>query len=108
MVYICVFCVAVAVLFVGWCLFGLLLMPVFQSNMVTLCFAEGDGALLEQSVRAFHWLRDSRGSTLLIVDRGLSKEGLELAQLLCRKYPGVELCPGPALLEHLSILQDTI
>lgn len=77
-----------------WCLWGLLLLPVFDSRMVTLCYASGDGRFLEQRVRGYGWLRDGRrsGGRLVIVDRGLSSEGVEIARRLCQRYAWVSCC----------------
>lgn len=108
MIYLGVFMLALLLLFFGWCLFGLLLMPVFREDMVTLCFQQGAGVWLEQRVRAFHWLRDQQGGIMVIVDCGLTKEGVELAQSLCEQYSWLSYCPAPVLSEHLSVLQDTI
>lgn len=105
-----VFFLAVCVLLIGWALFGLLLMPVFGKNMLTLSFEKGDGAALEQKVRAFGWLRDGRssGGTLLIVDCGLTERGMEIAQILRDRHSWVAYCPGPALVDYIELLQDTI
>ena len=108
MIYLAVFLIGVGLLFVGWCLFGLLLMPVFREGMVTICFERASGRSMEQKVRAFGWLRSQQGGILLIVDCGLTKEGLELAQLLCRDHDWVAYCPAQALGDYLSLLQDTI
>ena len=43
-----------------WALFGLLLLPVFDKDMVTLLFTCGDGGALEAKVRAFNWLREEK------------------------------------------------
>lgn len=110
MEYLLVFFLALGVGAVLWCLFGLFLMPVFASGMVTLLFAEGDGEALEQTVRAYGWLRDGRknGGVLLLVDRGLSARGLELAQRLEEQRDWVCLCPRAALEDCLLLLEDTI
>lgn len=110
MEYLLVFFLALGVGVVLWCLFGLLLTPVFGSGTVTLLFAEGDGESLEQTVRAYGWLRDGRknGGVLLLVDRGLSARGLELAQRLGEQWQWVCLCPRAALEDCLLLLEDTI
>lgn len=101
-------CVVVAM--VLWGLFGLLLLPVFRRNMVTLLFARDQGTELEQAVRAFGWLRGEKrdGGTLLLVDCGLDAQGLQLAQTLRDRYPWVCLCPRAALEDCLELLEITI
>lgn len=91
---VAVFLIALGAGVLLWCLFGLLLMPVFGPEMVTLCFASGDGRFLEQRARAFGWLRDGwpRGGRLVIVDRGLSAVGRQRALRLCRQYAWVSCC----------------
>lgn len=110
MVYLLVFFVVLSAGVMLWCLFGLLLMPVFHQRMVTLCYSRGDGAELEQTVRAYGWLRDGngKGSILLLVDDGLNKQGLELAQRLERSYEWVSCCPVAALEDWLLLMEDRI
>ena len=96
MVYVAVFLGALATALLLWCLVGLLLVPVFGENMVTVCMASGDGAWLEQKVRGYNWLRDGRkaGGRFVISDCGLSECGLQTADRLCRQYEWVELYRG--------------
>ena len=46
---------------------------------------------LENRVRCYGWFREGEltGSRLLIVDRGLSEEGLKIVACLCEKYEWV-------------------
>ena len=44
MEFLLVFFAALGILAIGWALFGLLLLPVFGKNMLTLTFENGDGA----------------------------------------------------------------
>lgn len=108
MEFLAVFLVAAALIFVAWGLFGLLLAPVFRQRMLTISLERGDAGELEQKVRAYGWLREQGGGTLLIVDCGMTAQGLELAQALCRRYDWVEYCPCPALEDYIAILQDTV
>lgn len=89
-----------------WALFGLLLLPVFGKTTVTLCFAQKDGAALEQQLRAYAWLRDGahHGGRFLIVDCGLTSEGCAAAALLQKKYPWVEQCRQETLPEYIQLL----
>lgn len=101
-------CVCLGLLF--WCLFGLILTPVFGRGMVTLLMTRNQGAELEQAVRAYGWLRDGKGkgAVLLIVDCGLDAQGLELALKLRDQWPWVCYCPRAALEDCLELLQDTV
>lgn len=100
-----VFVLGIGTAVILWCLMGLLMLPVFGENMLTLCRAEGEGERLEQQVRAYGWLRDGRitGGKLLIVDHGLSARGLELAMHLREQFDWVEYCPGQSLPDHLEL-----
>ena len=71
------------------CLMGL--------GLLVWCLAvlegQGDGGGLEQSVRALMWLR-SLGllrCPVVIVDLGLDREGLAVAQRLALRWPVVDL-----------------
>lgn len=90
------FFVALGIALLLWCLLGLLLVPVFGPDMVTLCFAKKDGMFLEHRVRSYGWLREGRmtGGRLIIVDDGLSEEGQKLSKLLCDKYEWVSYYKG--------------
>ena len=96
--------------FVLWALFGLLLLPVFSGNMLTLLFASGHGGTLEMRVRAYSWLRENkkRGGRLVIVDCGLSHTGLEIAQQLRKKWPWVDYCPNQALTDYIELMQHCL
>lgn len=68
----------------GWLAFGRLILPVGGEGMTTcaVVLAKGDGGGLEQTVSGLLWLRRTglwRGR-ILIVDRGLSEEGLNVAR----------------------------
>ena len=89
-----------------WALFGLLLMPVFEEDMVTFFFARGSGEGLEQRVRGYGWLRDGKkhGGRLVIVDCGLTEQGLLTVQHLCRRYDWLDYCPHEIMDDHLDVL----
>lgn len=93
--------------FVLWALFGLILMPVFGKNMVSLYFCEGDGRELEVRVRAYGWLREEkrRGGRLVIVDCGLTEQGLDIAQRLREKHLWLDYCPNQALPDYIELMQ---
>lgn len=102
-----IFFVACGVLLVGWCLFGLLLEPVFGREMVTLYYVRGDGGEMERRVRAYGWLRDGRltGGRMVLVDCGLTKPGLERAEFLQERFPWLDYCPRPALEDYLDLTE---
>ena len=67
-----------------WCLMGRLVCPVPGQEVLAVLEGQGDGGGLEQSVRALMWLR-SLGllrCPVVIVDLGLDREGLAVAQRL--------------------------
>lgn len=102
-----VFCLAVVLVLVLWCLMGVLLLPVFGHEMVTFCYSKGGGTALEHRVRAYGWLRDGKlsGGRFVIVDCGLDARGLELAQTLQKRWEWVEYCPRPALEDYISLME---
>ena len=63
----------------------------------------GDGAALEQTVRALLWLRagELRRYTVVIADDGLDPLGRAVANALVSREPRVILCPMGALTEYL-------
>jgi len=105
-----IFFTALLVGVVLWALFGLLLMPVFCAEMVTLCFASGSGKRLEMRVRAYGWLRETRrnGGKLIIVDRGLTEDGLRCVQHLRVKRPWLGYCPSQTLTDYIDLLQHCL
>ena len=92
-----VFLAASGVVLVIWCLLGILLHPVFGADMVTFLPVHGDGEDLEQSVRAYAWLRSGRlsGGKLVLVDLGLNPQGLQRTAAVCKRYEWVVCCTGP-------------
>lgn len=105
-----VFFLAAILAFGLWALFALLLQPVFGSDMLSLCFADGDGQSLEMRVRAYGWLRENkkRGGKLVIVDCGLSRQGMELVQHLRQEKPWLDYCPHQALPDYIELLQHCL
>lgn len=93
-----------------WALFGLLLMPVFGKNMVTFCFVHGSGRELEQRVRAFGWLRESRkkGGRLVIVDCGLTEQGLSAVQHLRKTYLWLDYCPNEVMTDYIEVMHHRL
>ncbi len=96
MEYVMVFLAALGTALLLWCLMGLLLVPVFGENMVTVCMAFGDGKWLEQKVRGYNWLREGRktGGRFLIADCGLTVRGMQIAERLCVRYEWVQMYTG--------------
>ena len=91
-----VFLAASGVVFLIWCLLGCLLHPVFCEEMVTYLPVRGDGSNVEQSVRAYAWLRSGRlsGGTLVLVDLGLDRQGLQCVEAICKHYDWIFCCPS--------------
>ena len=102
-----VFLAACGVILLGWALLGLLLEPVFGREMVTLYFVRGNGEGMEQRVRAYGWLRDGKitGGRMVLVDCGLTKSGLDAAQLLQDRCTWLDYCPAPALEDYLDFME---
>lgn len=88
---------AVALLCLGWALFGKLLTPVGDLGAPVFALVRGEGAGngLEHTLSCLVWLRgrDLAGCPVLLVDAGLDEEGRHMAELLCKRWPAVELCP---------------
>lgn len=89
-----VFLSASGVVLLIWCLLGVLLHPVFDEDMVTFLPVCGDGGKLEQSVRAYAWLRSGRlsGGKLVLVDLGLDQQGVQRTTAICDRYDWVSCC----------------
>lgn len=102
-----IFFAACGLVLLAWCLLGLLLEPVFGREMVTLYFVRGDGASMECRVRAYGWLRDGKltGGRMVLVDCGLTKPGLEAAEILRQRYSWLDYCPLPALEDYLDLME---
>lgn len=101
--------IAVAVFVLGvmlWGLLGLLLLPVFGKNMVTFCFSQGNGGELEVRARAYGWLRSEKqaGGRLVIVDCGLSEQGLYIVRQLRERYVWVDYCPHEVMEDYIEVL----
>ena len=104
------FLLSVGILLIFWCLTGLLLMPVFSEQMVTLYYVQGEGNRMESRVLGFSWFRESgqEDGKLLLVDCGLTEEGRRSALALQNQYPWVEYCTWEKLGEYLCRKEDTI
>ena len=90
-----------------WWLFGRLLHPIpAQPGQVVFIPGRGMGDGLEQTLRAYIWLR-SLGllrCPILIADIDLTPEGQELARRMAARWPGVRLLPGEELAEYIHCL----
>ena len=86
---------------IGWLCFGRLFTPAGGHQACTLVPAAGDGDDLEQAVNGLLWLRSGEflGGKVVILDCGLTPAGRALAVAICRREPGVEICP----LSELSV-----
>ena len=90
--------------FAAWWLFGRLLRPIPDQRVQVLIPGRGEGEGLEQSVRAFIWLR-GRGllnCPIIIADVDLSPQGWEMALRLTVRWPGVVLWPAGHLADYIS------
>ena len=88
----------------AWWLFGRLLRPIPRQAMYALLPGRGEGEGLEQSVRAFVWLRGLGllDCPIVIADVGLSARGRELALRLTMRWPEVILWPAGELGDYIS------
>ena len=88
----------------GWLWFARLLRPMGGRHAVTLLPGVGEGEELEQSLTGLLWLRGAGFTVgqIVILDRGLNRHGLALAQALAQQEPGVYLCPEEQLGECLE------
>ncbi|MBM6896016.1 hypothetical protein H9X86_01330 [Pseudoflavonifractor capillosus] len=78
---------ALGLLALSWLVLGRLLLPIPLALTVSLK-GYGDGEGLEQGVKALHWMRRTglwRGE-ILILDGGMSPQGLEVARHLVEEY----------------------
>lgn len=89
-----------------WLAVQLWLLPREDGSAWTVLPARGDGAALQEQVRAHSWLYENglTRTRLLIVDNGLDAEGRKRAELLQRGYDTmVELCPAEQLAQRLGM-----
>lgn len=93
-----------------WCFLGWMMRPAYASTMLTLLYIQGDAEHLEQQVRAFQWSRDGKksGGELLLIDCGLTADGLAAAQLLMQERPWLSYCPQPCLEDYLELYQQKL
>ena len=78
--------------FVAWWLFGRLFRPMPGQGVRVLIPGRGEGEDLEQTLRAFMWLRGL----------GLTPKGWELALRLTARWPGVVLWPASDLPDYIA------
>lgn len=104
-----IFLAAAGVLLLLWCLLGLVLLPVFGRSMVTLYYVKGNGEGVEQRVKAYGWLREGRiaGGRLIVVDCGLTEQGIGRVHLLQERYPWLETCQAAAVKDYIDQMQCT-
>lgn len=90
----------------GWLCFGKLLRPMGGGDMLTLIPVAGEGEGLEQALAGLDWLRGAGlvAGQVVLVDRGLTEHGAELALRLTLRERGVYLCPY----EELSQCVETM
>ncbi len=91
-----------------WLVLGQLLLPAGGKLALVLAPA-GDGAGLEQTLKALRWLISAellRPCSILVVEDGLSLMGRTAALALCRRWQEVELCSAGELAERTKSLQE--
>ena len=88
----------------AWWLFGRLLRPIPGQGVRVLIPGRGEGEGLEQSVRAFIWLRGLGllNCPIIIADVDLTARGWELALRLTVRWPGVVLWPADHLADCIN------
>ena len=96
--------------FAIWALAGLFLVPVYSENMVSFLFVGKKTGCIEGRVRTFGWFRESRrkGGKLVIVDCGLTAEGLRIVQRLRKNREWLEYCPHRALADYMELMQHCL
>ena len=90
--------------FVAWWLFGRLFRPMPGRGVRVLIPGRGEGEDLEQTLRAFMWLRGLGllDCPIIIADLGLTPKGWELALRLTARWPGVVLWPASDLPDYIA------
>ena len=87
---------ALALGMVGWCFFGRMLRPIPGPDVRAVIWGTGDGEHLENSVRSLIWLRGMGLLTcpIVVLDRGLTPRGREIALRVAERWPSVTLGVG--------------
>lgn len=70
--------------------------PVHNTPVFAVIPAVGDGEDLEQTLRHLQWLRSEKLTrfTILVVDAGLTPQGLDTIRALGNKDPTLLFCPA--------------
>lgn len=91
---IAVLIAVVAALAGGWWWFGRLVTPLPKRSVHTVVTGVGDGEELEQIIHGLLWIRSCGcgAGAIVIVNTGLSEEGLLLAQRIASEKEAVVLC----------------
>ena len=94
-------------LFLLWCLTGLLLYPVSAGGMVTIWRISGRIPDLERRVRYCLWLQRTGllQSTVLLVDCGLMPEARRRAEILTRNEPKLHLISECDLTTYFELVK---
>jgi hypothetical protein len=95
---------AVGLAFLAWWLFGRLLRPIPEEDFCVVIPGRGQGEALEQTVRAFVWLRGLGllNCPVVIANVDLTTQGWEIALRLTARWPGVILWPVGDLGDYIS------
>ena len=78
--------------------------PERRQGVVALVPAQGDGEALEQQVNALALLRREQGvfEMILLVDCGLSEEGLKISRMLAKRDRWVAVCRKDEIGSYLA------
>jgi len=78
--------------------------PLKRHGVFALIPAQGNGESLEQQVRALEYLRREQGvfGRILLVDCGLTEEGVQLSRLLAKEDRWITLCGKDEISSYLS------
>ena len=78
--------------------------PERRQGVVALVPAQGDGEMLEQQVNALTLLRQEQGvfGMILLVDCGLSEEGVRISRTLAKKDRWVAVCRKDEIGSYLA------
>lgn len=97
---------AIGLTAVIWVTLGIIFYPRRRGTIpaVAVVSASGDGGKLEHTVRALERSRYEEGgfARIIILDRGLSEQGLALAELLCRDDYAVSLCTAGEIEKYIE------
>ena len=99
------FFAAVGVLAILWALCrAVLFLPPRRAGVVALLCVRDDGAQIEQQVRELRFLRRESDvvGEILLIDCGLSDEGMRICRILARSDRRITLCKSDEIEKYLK------